>query len=760
MRAPARPPHERTNPEPARGRRARGALPLQGLAGNRAVSRLVVARRPKPKPRPWFSEVLDAVEAEEKSRVRLHSSYFGGWALPYLRSLEALARAVDAGDAAAVRKRVPELLAHDPPSLYPYLSSEGFANELVSRMLVLGVDREAQTLRRFFREREVRGAIREYGADMRLWELTVDRALAQAKPAKGQVKAALAVLCRTFRQLFTEAANLDEAALKADRASMSYDAFTPSHRSISAYEGTLVEQLRKVYAAIQRGYQALLDDAIEELQKGKGKTDALDEARKALEELIAPLVFAKVNDKSPENVLVDVTRSEFKKGGGAYLDAFLEGRAARQRSIKFEYYDTHQESGFEKQLTFGRVLWKRREQLKLLERLYGVGKTGGAENAAIIGKLGGLKLNSDDDWRRFLDAKLDAVRARTKNDGEALTEVIELLKGYLGAFTIHTPFNLEEFGDNYLSRTFPRALTGQLIHDCGVYALRIAYALSLVRKKLGLRFRFIRLPVHVGLLITGKDLPLFVAHNNAIDKVSAAELDDWRKRWRERDTTGALRDKPVKLDEDAFLADVAAAHFLPFADLPYRFEEAPEGDRKADLFDFYHRKILPDVLKPGKGEVEQFHLQYLGALEEYKRIYNDSARKFWNVDARPIWERHRRALGDALKGDRKTVKTRYQAAAGAYRTSIEKAYAPVRAAMEGWHKRMGQTATMLAEHKELLAKGAKVAYTRRPPIGWQWEIAYEDHLAELADASKLDAGKLDRIAPPFEKPDSALPPVD
>src|SRR5262249_29185960 len=146
----------------------------------------------------------------------------------------------------------------------------------------------------------------------------------------------------------------------------------------------------------------------------------------------------------------------------------------------------------EKQLDLARIYVIRREQITVLERIYGLAKnqttgkptTESQENAAAIGKLGkqGLRLENDDDWRRFLLEKYEAAKVSGAKPEQALSSVIKLLESFLHAFTTHTPYNIEDFGDNYLTRQFPRAMTGQLIHDCGVYALRIAYMLSLLRQ--------------------------------------------------------------------------------------------------------------------------------------------------------------------------------------------------------------------------------------------------------------------------------------
>src|SRR5262249_53990599 len=187
------------------------------------------------------------------------------------------------------------------------------------------------------------------------------------------------------------------------------------------------------------------------------------------------------------------------------------------------------------------------------------------------------------------------------SDAEALESARSLVEGYLGTFTIHTPYDISEWGDNYLSRTFPRALTGQLIHDCGVYALRVAYMLSLVRERLNLRFRFIRLPAHLGLIITSKEdskIPMYLLHNNVFLKLNDSDLRDLQNYWLEHDEQGNAVPRAKKFDERKFIGSVAAAAFIPRVDQPFRLEDVPklkgksEKEDKAALWKFYHKSAL------------------------------------------------------------------------------------------------------------------------------------------------------------------------
>jgi hypothetical protein len=322
------------------------------------------------------------------------------------------------------------------------------------------------------------------------------------------------------------------------------------------------------------------------------------------------------------------------------------------------------------------------------------------------------------------------------------------------------PYNIEDFGDNYLSRQFPRALTGQLIHDCGVYALRIAYALSLIKDRLKLRFRYIRLPAHVGLVITGHRLPTFITHNNEVTEIGEQELETMRTFWTEHDEKGAKRDKPSKHDESKFLGDVAAGLFVPLSDMPYRFEEEPKFKDKGDYWSFYQRKLQPDILGKGKGDVAQFHLRYLDALDDMKRIVNWKVRKFWNLDARAIWRKHGAGLVKAAAGGPAQRKA-YEAAAEAYLKELDKAHQPIDAEMKSWELKVGGISETLASHTELKAAGATVAHTRRTQMFFTWAGQIEEHRAEVRNAANLgDPGKRNAVVPPWMQKDSDMAPVD
>ena len=200
---------------------------LQPLIGNRAVTQLIeVARQPaktkkKPAGKPFYQEVYDAIAEEKKGMVRwkykdydtgkqVEGTPFGGFAIPFFRALERLAKAVEAGDKPLIKKELEALFKMDAPTSAPYFISDELGNQLVSRMIMLGLDADAAKLRAWVRDRNRGHTLTgSFGPDERLWEMTVQRVLGQAAPTKDKAGENLEQLMRAFRAICKEIAGLD-----------------------------------------------------------------------------------------------------------------------------------------------------------------------------------------------------------------------------------------------------------------------------------------------------------------------------------------------------------------------------------------------------------------------------------------------------------------------------------------------------------------------------------------------------------------------
>jgi hypothetical protein len=734
----------------------------------------------------WYQEAVDKLKVAEKDE-------YIPLAGPMLRKFVALAKAVDEEDAAAVPGLLRDFIGGDAYSLPPLFPSDPLAAELIVRMLLLGLNAESERFRAWQLTQPRRTTIKsmptkEYFDEVFFWEHVLERTLARVPAtdpdAAAEVLDALALL---FEQLRNEAAGLDQNAIKADidrrRATLSFTGFEwrSVEMSISMYSERLLELLRQTFAGIQASYQLVLERATADLGAAKGDR-YLQVAREKLRRLNA-LVLPTDQPKQTGGVLLPVTRTEFKKRRGRHLDILAKGKAARKRTVGIEFYDV--ELGAtdveEKQLDFARVLAIRQQQLRFLERLFGLERDKGKataetkENAAAIAKLGkkGFRLHSDDDWRKFLVEKFESHRARS-GKAAALTAVIRLLEAYLQAFTTHTPYNIEDFGDNVLTRTFPRALTGQLLHDCGVYALRIAYMLSLLRehRDLQLRFRYILLPVHIGLIITGEDLPTYIAHNDRISVFSPPEIAELEQEWRRTDPRGQPRAPSRKAETQQFLGELAGVLFIPSADLPFKLVDVPHlrggpAAMKRRLWRFYTATARTLLFGPQtrdrKSPHFQFHLRYLRVLEMTRTHFNtwvvpfwEAAHRTWLAQGPELTRAWQRLQSAKTSQERTAAQNRYDSVAARYLGEIKQGQDKVELAQNPVILAQVEIVEYLNEHPEVLA--ARIPRTRslrqEEVFGdlAVWQEAVNDHLIAIQSRQKPDA--------PFARPEDLLKPID
>ncbi|MGD8930676.1 MAG: hypothetical protein PVI22_17065, partial [Lysobacterales bacterium] len=97
-------------------------------------------------------------------------------------------------------------------------------------------------------------------------------------------------------------------------------------------------------------------------------------------------------------------------------------------------------------------------------------------------------------WHEML-----AVFQRQPSEGcaDALCSLLRLIERYLRNFTVHTGYNIEDFGRSYIGRRFPEDLLGRVVRDCGVYAVDVAYEVYRTA-----RTASPRVPVHLQLVNT------------------------------------------------------------------------------------------------------------------------------------------------------------------------------------------------------------------------------------------------------------------
>jgi hypothetical protein len=118
--------------------------------------------------------------------------------------------------------------------------------------------------------------------------------------------------------------------------------------------------------------------------------------------------------------------------------------------------------------------------------------------------------------------------AFAKEGPGALGKLMALVGRYLKAYTIHTMYNIRDWGVSYLDSPLPTDLAGRAEKDCGVYALTVAWdvfeTVKRADSKLEVDFRLTTMLEHVTLVITDKAASEFYVVNN--DQVSGPHKGD------------------------------------------------------------------------------------------------------------------------------------------------------------------------------------------------------------------------------------------
>jgi uncharacterized protein DUF4157 len=705
-------------------------------------------------PDKFFKEVEDAVIALQ-GRVGTVDD------LRYLRDLLALSETVEAQNEAEVKRLTALVVGASPASAVPVARSEEFVNELVTRTFLMGLDSEAARLRSFFRALAAVPSRRhptdtKFGPDKNLWQRLATRTIERAKfGSAGEAATSIDSLLNTFRVISQEAKRIDfNEILKDRKRNYSAGAFY-NDDTLDSYFSSLIGELRNLTVPIFHGVDAMMAAAIADLEADKGAA-SLGTVKAALNSKIQPAYNFTIGDTNLLDLTVDATRSTFGPREGKHFDYFNSSKSAEKRSVIINYFDKNQTIGlYEKTNPAGYIILSRKKQIAFLEQFYV------AANRSAMGKSP-LKLESVDDWRNFLHAKVLELQKIGKPNDEVLRIVIKFLSDYLEIFTTSTPFNIEDVirqdSENYNKRQLPHSITGQLIEDCGVYALRTVYMLSLVKFDLNLRIRFIYLPVHVGLIITGNDLPTLIAHNNKIYPIDDVTLAKERNDWAAKDPT-----KPIT--DEQFIGEVAASYFTPGVDVPFRLEEAPviaknDPKEKEKLQKYYEGTLKKEVLADApKAGITQFHLEYLRLNDEAKKMHNGVVVPTWNNAAHKVWEQHREKLFAELAKARDGKPNTYNAVSKAYLADLDAAFKPVDAATAVIENSRQDVSAVLAGHPELTSATATRGYGSRVSFTFFWQDQLAAHKAAVAQQTDVkDPAKPASITPPFSDPKGFLQP--
>jgi len=685
--------------------------------------------------------------------------------LPVVKKYVAFVEAVVKEDKKAIPGLLTDFLKSNP-SIIPGVSpiDRGNMAEIITKLIALGLGDDAARLEQFFPtfEKAKDSTIKGFGFKEFLWQ-SIEEKMPDPFQIKDPIKAgdAADAWLLFIKQLIAEVATLDPKAIAKDKAANK----SGGDHTIGDYLTTLNQTIIASFMKFQVVYQVVFEKALGDLENNKGdaflktakqKLDALSKIQLTNELLTTKIDTSKTNAVS--------TGGKFLSG--SYVDYFMDAKGPKPRTVDIEFYNVDVVSKpAEKSSSLQRIFDIRLNQIDVLENLYGFKKDNKGvltaetkENAAAIKQAGGLSLEDNDSWRQFLFAKYDANKAANGGDKKkAYQETIELIRQYMSAFTVHTPDNIIDGKLNELQIHYPRTLTGQLIHDCGVYALRTTFMLSLLRNHdgLGLSFRFIRLPQHTSLIITGNGVPTYFVQNNQFLFFEASDMADSRKRW--DDTTVdqgkklPVTDNEKEEAENEFLGEMAADLYINGADQPYRMQTMTDTITEASLWKFFMNQVVPDVF--GVDRSGDYHT----IIDMFKEFHNMYFVPFWNGFVFKNWpvakpklkvEQEKMAKAatakerDAAKAEFNRLFTDYKKAVFAGFTPLLEKFAKVKNKVEELNKEMGATKGLTAANAKM-SNSARQAAMLGEWIFQQKEKAIKNDLTMEFDPRETKAEALD-----------------
>lgn len=779
---------------------ARGASP-SGL-----VQRQTPQKAPAAPPK-FYQYVIDEIKSEEASqdwqrqelKQKLGDMVFEGMihkTRKYrgLKALLPLAEAVEAERVAQIPALVDAFIRADPGAPFRAMT-EGLLAELSARLFTLGLDAEVKKLRDNFSAGEKRDDllnrdVRLNSRNIQILGAMVDRTAAAADHSTAEkTKAAVEMLVKIIPPLRNELLDVDQGEVLNPPQ---HEGFRPSPvREKDRWEG-LLAVLNRLVTALSASLQSLVERAATELGTGKAAegTATLLLVRELVETKIVPRLDDPLGYNGIGGLKVVLAPTEVKGGKGTTRDAF-----DKTRSVAVSTYTPGEDYVRSLEASVRDIFEHRVRQVAVMARVYGA--TGvlradrpaekeraedAARNAATLKHVldagGKMRLDNDDDWRAFV---LQKYKDMTTGSGSvdkaaALGSIIRLLYDYLGAFTVHARFtniyDQGEFKDAYFNHPFPRTLAGQLVHDCGVYAMRVAYILSLVRNELGLKFRFARMPAHVGLIITGDALPLYVAHNDHFYEYTWDKLRELYADWEapsaaDRKKAGlppAAGPKPGPIADEQFLAELAAVRFIEGPlDMPVSLSEAPKAGKtvaatQQALWAEYQRITSKDVFGPATVDKNSpnylFHNRYLAITERFRVWHNDAVVPFWNDKAVTSWTTFETALKE--KGRAELTGAELKPLLEKHLKEIDDGLKPVEQSYKRIKTAEEELSKQLREDPKLKAPGARVARGGKIFIIHSWD----SYRARVSDAVAAATASPDakfkvadvvglRLQPPF-----------
>jgi hypothetical protein len=256
------------------------------------------------------------------------------------------------------------------------------------------------------------------------------------------------------------------------------------------------------------------------------------------------------------------------------------------------------------------------------------------------------------------------------------------------------------------------------------------------------------LPMHVILLIEGKEFPTYLVSNDHF-----------------------LKFNPGELNNDQLIGEAAAGMYIHNPpDTPFAFGKVPAAagrasDAKQSMWDAYQaantiQLFGPDARNKKSGNAG-FESRYYALLQADETLMQGPVTTFWETDAVAAWQKFEAKLGGRTGISSKELLTLLNQ----YSIDFEDALKQVNSAYSGFDKEVADMNKQLSQHPGLRTRGAKLAVGANAAkiVNAIWRFRSSDHskaikafiaaLQSQGDRNVPMTEVLQKLAPPFIGPD-------